>query len=213
MEGAQSIEAALRMAMDRFAEDGIIAYPTETVWGLGACADRPMAVDRLLGWKGRASNSPLAVLVPDIATAESIGCELSESVLRLMDAFWPGPLMIVVPCKERWAPGVARADGALGLRCSSHPLAAGLSRAVLAAGMAPLTSTSLNRSGEPPAENLAQATRLLSAAAYAPLLVWATGCEAGGELPSTVVDCTRNSFSILREGAIEREAIEVVAKG
>jgi L-threonylcarbamoyladenylate synthase len=218
MDSAKRFEEPLREAIARLAKDGIIAYPTETVWGLGACADRPIAVERLLAWKGRASDSPLAVLVPDVATAESIGCELGGPVRRLIDAFWPGPLMIVVPCARAWAPEVARADGALGLRCSPHPLAASLARAVCDAGLAPLTSTSLNRSGEPPAQRLSDATRLVQAdlasevpnGSHAPLLVSAATCDAGGDRPSTVVDCTGPVFSIQRAGAIAGDAIDRV---
>lgn len=214
----ESIGAAVRESIDWLAGDGIIAYPTETVWGLGACADRPRAIERLLDWKGRASDSPLAVLVTGSEMAESIGCAIEEPVRRLMSAFWPGPLMIVVPCRARFAPGVARSDGALGLRCSPHMLASALARAVAGAGLGPLTSTSLNRSGDPPARDVSQAIQLTggrqagdrSVSLEAPLLVSAAGYDAGGSRPSTVVDCTGRELAIVREGAVAREAVEEV---
>ena len=211
----ESIPEAIERAMVRLREDGFIAYPTETVWGLGACADRARGVDRLMDWKGRASNAPMAVLVPSASEVVAIRCHRSAPVERLMAAFWPGPLMIIVPCDERWAKGVARADGALGLRCSPHPLAAGLSRAVLGAGLGPLTSTRLNRSGQPPASDSEQAARLVasggetgsSEALAAPLLISVEDHDATGSKPSTVVDCTGEGFEILRDGAIDSDLI------
>ena len=146
-------ETDVRTASNWLRRGGFVAYPTETVWGLGACADQPRAIERLMDWKGRGQDAPRAVLVSSPDAAKRLGCELPPPVLRLMAAFWPGPLMLVVPCAGRCAPGVARSDGALGLRCSPHPTAAGLVRALEEGGLGPLTSTSLNRSGEPPARN------------------------------------------------------------
>ena len=216
-----SMAEAVRETIGRLGADGFVAYPTETVWGLGACVDRPRAIERLMDWKGRPSDAPLAVLVPEPETATAIGCALDDPIRRLMAAFWPGPLMVVVPCRETWASGVARSDGALGLRCSSHPLASALARGLLEAGCAPLTSTSLNRSGEAPARDLEETMRSLAVAApgapratlEAPLLISVDGQDAGGDRPSTVVDCTGSDFEILRDGAIARDAIGEVWSG
>jgi L-threonylcarbamoyladenylate synthase len=203
----------IREAVERLAADGFIAYPTETVWGLGACADRVAAIERLMAWKGRASDAPLAVLVASHEGAIALECEVGEPARRLMEAFWPGPLTLVLPCRRRFAPGVARGDGALGLRCSSHPIARALSRAVAEAGLGPLTSTSLNRSGKTPATHVEEARAMIGAEVVAealgdPFLVFAQGGDAGGATPSSVVDCTGPHPKILRMGAIERERLE-----
>jgi len=205
-------------AVARLAADGFVAYPTETVWGLGACADRPRAIERLMTWKRRPTDAPLAVLVPSADAALELGCEIDRRARRLMEAFWPGPLMLVVPCRKGFAPGVARGDGALGLRCSSHPLARALVAAVGEAGLGPLTSTSLNRAGEPPARDLQAAVARIGEDADgaadaddrlgSPLLVSAVGQDAGGSAPSSVVDCTGSVPKIIRAGAIERELLE-----
>ena len=196
--------------MAQLAAEGVIAYPTETVWGLGACADRAQAIDRLFAWKGRAHQNPLAVLVASMAVAEALGCEFDARARRLAEQFWPGPLMLVVPCCGRFAPGVAREDGALGLRCSPHPVARALTLRLARAGLGPLTSTSLNRSGEAPARRLEEAIRTIgsvradaSTDSEQPLLVAPSGYDAGGGAPSSVVDCTRPVPEILREGAID----------
>lgn len=210
-------ESALDAAVAHLARDGVIAYPTETVWGLGACADRPLAIARLFAWKGRADHQPLAVLVPSLEAAALLGCELDPNAHRLAARFWPGPLMLVVRCNGRFAPGVARDDGALGLRCSPHPVARALALRLAREGLGPLTSTSLNRSGEPPADDLAQAELRLARGAPGrvespgdPLLVAPSGYDAGASAPSTVVDCTRAVPEILREGALLRAEVESV---
>jgi len=199
-------------AITRLAADGFVAYPTETVWGLGACADRPRAIERLMKWKRRSTDAPLAVLVPSAAVALDMGCLIEPRVQRLMEAFWPGPLTIVVPCRRQFAKGVARSDGALGLRCSPHPLAQALALAVFEAGLGPLTSTSLNRAGESPAADRAAAMAMIDVdpddGLGGPLLVSASDHDAGGSAASSVVDCTGPLPSIIRVGAIERESLE-----
>ena len=197
-------------AIAQLAAEGVIAYPTETVWGLGACADRARAIDRLFAWKGRAHHNPLAVLVASTAAAEALGCEFDARARRLAEQFWPGPLMLIVACRGRFAPGVTREDGALGLRCSPHPVARALTLRLAQEGLGPLTSTSLNRSGEAPARRVEEAIRGIGNTPAVvpidpdqPLLVAPSGYDAGGGAPSSVVDCTKPVPEILREGAIE----------
>lgn len=199
-------------AVERLAADGFVAYPTETVWGLGASADRPVGIERLMAWKGRSTDAPLAVLVSSADEALDLGCRIDAPTRRLIEAFWPGPLMVVVPCRRRFAAGVARGDGALGLRCSSHPLARALAAAAKEAGLGPLTSTSLNRGGETPAADAESAAAMIGdgppEGLRSPLLVSTMGHDAGGAAPSSVVDCTAVLPKIIRVGAIDRESLE-----
>lgn len=209
-------------ALARLGADGFVAYPTETVWGLGACVDRPLAIERLMKWKKRSTDAPLAVLVPSIEAALELGCQIDEVTQQLMEAFWPGPLTIVVPCQGRFAGGVAAGDGALGLRRSPHPLAQALALAVRAADLGPLTSTSFNRVGESPATDIdsARARRADDSGSdgdletedelRSPLLVTVSGHDAGGIAPSSVVDCRAAIPKIIRVGAIGRDALEKV---
>ncbi len=201
-------------ALARLTANGFVAYPTETVWGLGACADRPQAIERLAHWKGRAAGAPMSLLVSSVEEAAGMGCIVEGPARRLIEAFWPGPLTLVVPCRGRFASGVHRADGALGLRCSSHPLAHALAVAVGEAGLGPLTSTSMNRSGELPARDLAAAHVLVQTSEFGdwtePVLVSDSDHDAGGEAPSSVVDCTGETPEVLREGSIDRGRLEEV---
>jgi L-threonylcarbamoyladenylate synthase len=166
-------------------------------------------MQRLARWKRRESGDPVAILVEGVEDGEALGCELSPAARRLAAAHWPGPLTLVVRCGHRFAEGVARADGAVGLRCSSHPLAMALARRARREGVGPLTATSLNRHGEPPARSRDEAQRLCGDG-DAPRLLAVEGAEAGGDAASTVVDATCEPPRVLRWGAIARDDVEAM---
>lgn len=193
-------------ALARVRADGLVAYPTETLWGLGADARSTAALARLAAWKRRSDGQPIAILVQGLASLAPLGIEVDGRARALAAAFWPGPLTLVLPCRGRFAPGIARADGAVGVRCSPHPVAAALAAAVAAAGIGPLTATSLNRHGEPPARTCADAARLALRAGD-PFLVGAGGPDAGGGPPSTVFDLTAARPRVLRAGAVDAAAL------
>jgi tRNA threonylcarbamoyl adenosine modification protein (Sua5/YciO/YrdC/YwlC family) len=194
-------------AADRLRAGGLLAYPTETVWGLGADARSPSALARLRAWKGRGDEAPIAILVADAAALAGAGIECGRAATRLIEAFWPGPLTLVLPCRTRFAPGVGRADGAVGVRCSAHPLARALARRLAREDVGPITATSLNRSGEPPARDRAAADALCGGAPDAPRLLGVERAEAGGDAPSTVVDLTGPAPRVLRAGALSAEEL------
>ena len=189
---------------------GLLAYPTETVWGLAADARSEPAVARLLAWKGRGESDPLAVLIELASDLPQLGCEPGRAAKRLASLFWPGPLTLVLPTRTRYAAGVARADGALGVRCSSHPLATALARRARAAGLGPITATSLNRSGSPSARTRAEAERCCGVGPDEPRLLDVKGAECGGDAASTVVDLTGPGPVVLRWGAVPADALEPV---
>jgi L-threonylcarbamoyladenylate synthase len=205
-------------ALDVLAVDGLVAFPTETVWGLAARVESPVAVARLRAFKGRDDDKPMSVLVDSIDRLAALGVRLGPRARRLVETFWPGPLTLVAHCSRRFAEAVsppasgdaeggAEGEGALlavGFRCSSHPIAAALARGALERGLGPVTATSLNRSGEDPASVLAEALRV---AAKDPGVVVCHG-EAGGEAPSTVVYATGRELTVLREGAIPASDIQ-----
>ena len=209
-----SEEGSLAAAVDHLRAGGLLAYPTETVWGLGADAGSAEAVAALRRWKGRDDDQPLSILVPDLAAAEALGFRASGAARALAARFWPGPLTLVLPAPAgRFAAGVAGADGSVGLRCSPEPLAQALASAVQRAGAGPVTATSLNRSGEPPARSLADA-RALCEAHPGPRIVGPGGAGRGScATPSTVVVCTGPGWKLLREGAIPVSALHAASDG
>jgi L-threonylcarbamoyladenylate synthase len=175
---------------------GLIAYPTETVYGLGgACT--PGGVRAVRAVKGRTDGKPLLALVP---SADSVGhLRWTEAARELASIFWPGALTLVLEDPEHIFPaGVRDPDtDAVGVRVTPHPVAA---RLVEALGM-PLTSTSLNEAGGVPAASGSDARSVLER--LGALDVWLL--DAGTlppSAPSTVVDCTREEPVVLREGVV-----------
>jgi L-threonylcarbamoyladenylate synthase len=197
---------ALDGAVEQLRGGGLVAFPTETVWGLGADARSEAALAGLRRFKGRAADAPISILVAGVDALDALGFEPPPAARALVRRFWPGPLTLVLPCKGGFAQGVARADGAVGVRCSSHPAAAALARRLAEAGVGPLTATSLNRSGAPAARNRDEARRICGDAHDAPRLL-DTGDEAGGEPESTVLDCCGARPEVLRWGAIDERRL------
>jgi L-threonylcarbamoyladenylate synthase len=197
-------------AVARVGAGGLIGYPTETVWGLGADTTSASAVDRLRAWKGRGDDAPLSVLIAGLADLEALGFVVDEAVVKLAGAFWPGPLTLVIPCRGAFAPGVGRTDGAVGVRCSAHPLAAALARRCEAEGVGPLTATSLNRTGAPAAKSRHEAVAIAGVGPEDPRIVDVEGAEAGGDLESTVIDLCSARPEVLRWGSIEAAEIDPI---
>jgi L-threonylcarbamoyladenylate synthase len=194
-------------------DGGLLAYPTETVWGLGADAGSEEAVQRLRSWKGRSERAPISILVEDAHMLEGLGFEADAAARRLMSQFWPGPLTLVLPCRRRFASGVARDDGAVGVRCSLHPLAAALARRLSSEGVGPITSTSLNPSGEPAVCTRREAAVCCDDGPCAPRMLDVEGAEAGGQQVSTVVDLAGGRLEVLRWGGLpERVLAPVLAE-
>jgi len=189
-------------AAQRIRAGELVAFPTETVWGLAADARSASAVERLLAWKGRAAGQPVSVLVSDYGALDRLGAAKTSLADRLAATFWPGPLTLIVRCKRGGlAPGIAGADGSVGFRCSPHPVASALARAAGA-----ITATSFNRSGGRPCETRAEAERCAGSE-----IALVAGEDAHGAAPSSVVDATGSAPRVLREGAISKRAIEAAS--
>ncbi|HKA15304.1 MAG TPA: L-threonylcarbamoyladenylate synthase [Myxococcota bacterium] len=201
------MDIALDDAVAWIAGGGVLAYPTETVWGLGADARSGAAVGRLRALKGRGDAAPISILVTGAGALAALGFRVDTAAQRLAHEFWPGPLTLVLPCGSAFAVGIAREDGAVGVRCSPHPVAGELAARCEEAGAGPLTATSCNASGAPPARTRAAARRVCGAD---PRVGVISGGEAGGEQPSTVVDVTGDAPRVLRWGAVPEAALRPV---
>lgn len=175
---------------------GLVAYPTETVYGIGGTlAETSVAALRRL--KGREPDKPFLVLV---ATAEAVpDLEWTEAARTLAEVFWPGPLTLVLADPSGiFPPGVRdERTGTVGIRMSPHPLVSRL----LARLEGPLTSTSLNEPGGPPAVSGSEAFEVVRRLGGREVLVLDAG-TLPRSAPSTVVDCTVREPVVLREGAV-----------
>lgn len=195
---------AARAARQAIGRGELVVTPTDTVYGVAADAFSPEAVQRLLDAKGRGRQSPPPVLIPSTDTLVALASEVVPPVSALADAFWPGPLTIVLTAQASLSWDLGDTHGTVALRIPNHDLTLELLRET-----GPLAVSSANTTGDPAARNLEQAQAMLgdSIAVYLD----------AGELPgdgtaSTIVDGTRltaegGSLRILREGGISREAI------
>jgi L-threonylcarbamoyladenylate synthase len=182
---------------------GLIVYPTETLYGLGADATRADAVLRLADLKGRDRDKPVSVLVASRAMLDEIASSVSPAAESLMAAFWPGPLTIALPARAEVLPRLTGGSGTIAARVSSHPSA----QAIVAALGRPLTATSANPGGSPPAGDVAAARAYFGGRVD----VYVDGGPSASGPASTVVDCSTPSPRLLREGAIPLDRLEVVA--
>jgi len=179
-------------ALEALRRGEVVAFPTESSYGLGVLALDAAAVARLFAVKGRAQTEPVPVLVPDATWLDRVGLRPSPAARALAAAHWPGRLTIVVEAAAEVPAAVCGGTGKIGLRVPGPSLALDLVRAL----GAPLTATSANRSGEPPALDEADVRRALSGVA-----VVLPGPAPGGP-PSTVVDATVDPPRVIRAGAI-----------
>jgi len=207
----EDVTAALAGTVAHLRAGGLIAYPTETVYGLGS---RPRAseVEALARLKGRRPDKPFLLLVASRAMAEAQGLAFSESASALARAFWPGPLTLVLPGGGGRLPDSLRGpEGGIAVRWTSHPHTA---RLVAALGE-PLTSTSANVPGAAPAPGADAIARDFAAAITAGRLLVLDGGVLGNRPPSTVVDCTSPTPRVVRAGALPvtelRRAVGILA--
>jgi L-threonylcarbamoyladenylate synthase len=182
----------LRDAARALTLGGVIAFPTETFYGLGAAALDAVAVDRLLALKGRPSGKPVLVLVDSVAMAEAVA-EVSPAARALMASHWPGPLTLVMPAHAHLPGGVTAGTGTVGVRMSPHPVALGIVHAL----GGPITAPSANPAGAQPPTTAADVLRHFESGID---LVLDGGPTPGG-VPSTVLDVTVDPPRILRAGA------------
>ena len=175
----------------------LVAFPTETFYGLGAHALDAEAVERVFAAKARPPDKPLIVLVESPSMAERLAHEISPRAQELMKRYWPGPLTLVLPAAEDLPPGLTAGTGTVSLRMPGHPLALALVRA---AGI-PITAPSANLSGAAPPTT---AEEVLAGLDGRIDLVLDGGPTAGG-LPSTILDMTAEPPRVVRPGVIRLE--------
>jgi L-threonylcarbamoyladenylate synthase len=195
------LSAAGPGALDQAAEilrgGGLVAFPTDTVYGIGVSAFNARAVDRIFQVKGRSLEKAIPILLADADELEQIALQVTGDVKRLIHHFWPGALTLILP-KAPHLPANLSATETIGVRIPDLALARDLLRLT-----GPLAATSANLSGKPSALTAQQVLEQLEGRVD---LVLDGGPALGGHA-STVVDCSRGVAEILREGPITREQI------
>lgn len=197
---------ALAQAADALRDGALVAFPTETVYGLGARADDAAAVAAIFAAKGRPADHPLIVHVCDAEAAAVFSDAIGPHARALMEHFWPGALTVIVARRPGVAAAAAGGQASIGLRSPSHPVAAELLRLARARGVPGVAAPSANRFGHVSPTTAEHVRHEFGAALW---IVDGGACAVGIE--SSIVDCTRDARPVLlRPGMIDRRAIEAV---
>jgi L-threonylcarbamoyladenylate synthase len=192
-----AIERAARLLRD----GGLVAFPTETVYGLGADARDAEAVRAVFAAKGRPADNPLIVHVADLADVASVAAEVTPLARELAERWWPGPLTLVLPARPDLPTETTGGLATVAVRVPDHPVA----RALIAAVGTPLAAPSANRSGRPSPTTAQHVAADLGG--VVDLVLDAGPCRVGME--STVVDARGSAPVVLRDGGVTREQLGV----
>jgi len=201
VEGDSLGPEPLAMISAILAGDGIMAYPTETFYGLGVLASSEKAIEKVYRLKERERGKPLSVIISDIAMAEKIADSLPPLFRTLAGEFWPGPLTLVVRAKPQFPPNLLGRDGSLAMRVPAVSWLRELVRHL----DSPITATSANISGH---REISTSDDVIAAFQGAVDLIIDGGRTPGGR-PSTVVDLAGARPLILRAGAVPASALRI----
>lgn len=194
-----SAPRAIEWTAERLQAGGVVAIPTDTVYGIAASLAHPAALERIYDIKGRPADNPLPVLVSSPSEIERIAHHVSPDIALLLDLYWPGPLTVVLPARAGMPERVTAGGKTVGVRMPNHPLAI----EVIAKAGGAIACTSANLSGEAPACTAAEV-----AASLGPRLdLILDGGRAPRGVASTVVETRDADIHILREGAIPTELL------
>jgi L-threonylcarbamoyladenylate synthase len=193
----------IAVCADEIKAGGLVAFPTETVYGLGARADDDAAVAKIFTAKGRPANHPLIVHVAEAQDAQHFAQSIPDFAQKLINAFWPGPLTIIVPRRAGVATASAGGQGSIGLRCPQHPVAHALLTACAARGVFGVAAPSANQFGR---VSPTTAQHVQGEFGDDLLILDGGACSVGIE--STIVDCSRGVPVLLRPGVLTATQIE-----
>ncbi|WP_416560074.1 L-threonylcarbamoyladenylate synthase [Limnohabitans sp. yimb22184] len=196
-------DAAIAQAAQALRDGQLVGLPTETVYGLAANAGDDAAVAKIFVAKGRPADHPLIVHVASRDQVPLFAAQVPDFAQRLMDAFWPGPLTLILQRQSGVATASAAGQNSIGLRCPSHPVAQALLQACLPLGVLGVSAPSANRFGRVSPTTAAHVQSELG-----PDLLILDGGDCDVGIESTIIDCTRGEPVLLRPGHITRVQIE-----
>ncbi|GAB3567432.1 hypothetical protein GCM10027344_30060 [Spelaeicoccus albus] len=179
----------------------LIVLPTDTVYGIGADAFSPRAVEDLLEAKRRGRDMPPPVLIPRVETLQGIASDVPDDALKLVGEYWPGPLTIICNAQPSLDWDLGDTHGTVGVRVPDNETALALLRQT-----GPMAVSSANLSGMPPAKTAAEARDQLDDS----IALYLEAGESGGREPSTIVDCTVSPMRVLRSGGLSIDALREV---
>jgi L-threonylcarbamoyladenylate synthase len=188
-------DADIQRAVELLRRGGVVAIPTDTVYGLAASLDHPLAIERIFSIKGRSGTKAIPILVSDLAVVERLAERLSPSARKLAERYWPGALTIVVDANEIVPEAIVRGGTTVGVRMPNNADAL----AIIAAAGGALAVTSANRSGGAEARSAEEVRIKLGG--RVDFVVDGGPSPAGS--PSTVVEATTEPVRVLRHGALE----------
>jgi L-threonylcarbamoyladenylate synthase len=202
----REVEASISKTLAHLAAGKVLAYPTETVYGFGGAVDE-RSVQQLVSLKGRPKGKPFLLLIAASDMIERLGLHLTGYAAMFAARFWPGPLTLVLPGGEKRVPDTLRGpEGGIAVRWTPHT---SLARLILAHGQ-PITSTSANRPGVPPATAADQIVAQWTDAIARGTLRVLDGGTLKESQPSTVVDCTGRLPRVIRPGAISAGKLRAI---
>lgn len=201
----QVTDEGLARACEILRAGGVVAYPTETYYGLAVDPFNPAALARLFTLKGRSPDKPVLLIIDNSSQLSGLVSEIPPVFTIPMQQFWPGPLTLVFPGAVSLPEMLTGYRGTIGVRVSSHPVARELVRAF---GL-PVTATSANLSGYPPAITAGGVREQLGGKVDAVI----DGGETPGGLGSTLLDCCEGKLRLLRDGAISFSRIKAALIG
>lgn len=189
----------LNRIADMVRQGGVIAYPTDTFYGLGCDPFNPTAIERLFAIKQRERDKPILLIISDPSLVIWLTAERNERFERLSQHFWPGPLTLVLRASERLPSALTGETGTIGIRFPDHALC----RRIVSAAGGVLTGTSANLTGQPSAVTAEEVPNQLGKS----LDLIVDGGPTPGGAPSTVLDLTQDPPRLIREGALPRHPL------
>jgi len=202
---------SIAVAAQRIRTGDLLGLPTETVYGLAADAENDTAVAHIFQAKGRPADHPLIVHVAGVGCVGHFAANVPDFADQLMQAFWPGPLTLILPRRPGVASAAAGGHDTIGLRCPSHPVAQALLTALLnnegrtAHGVWGIAAPSANQFGR-----VSPTTATHVQGEFGPDLLILDGGPCTVGIESTIIDCTRGQPVLLRPGAITRAQVQAV---
>jgi L-threonylcarbamoyladenylate synthase len=198
-------EAALTMATERIRAGGIVAFPTETFYALGVRYSDTEALERLFLMKHRPKDKPMPLIIGDVHSIEIVSPDPGALVMAIIGRLWPGPVTILLTARPGLPDFITGGSSKVAVRVPGRSFALDLARSV---GL-PITATSANISGMPPADNADEVARYFGKAVD--LLV--DGGRTDGGKPSTIIDVSQGGITLVRDGAVPYDEILEAAKG